>query len=145
MKNNSKSYLLLKGFIALGGVFEGVMGAIILLWGDLIIYSATQMQVVPNYPLYWRVLGLLAMALGTLQIFASFQPERYVIIPLVACFVRFILPILTFLQIFDTPSMFWMLIISTIFDLFLAMITLVLLVYNGLIWKDASGNDSVDS
>lgn len=125
--NQPKSYRLLKRVIALGGIFEAFMGLIILFFGDLVISLGTNMQTVPNYPLYWRTMGLLACALGSLQIIASFDPPRYVVIPIAASCVRLLLPILTLLQVADTPSMTSILVISTAFDFVLAIITILLL------------------
>ncbi|MFX1535436.1 MAG: hypothetical protein ACFFDI_14520 [Promethearchaeota archaeon] len=138
MNSSNYSYLLLRGLIAFGGLFEAVMGVIILFWGDSIIIFATQMQIVPNYSLYWRTMGLLAIALGSLQIVASYQPKRYVMVPIVACFVRFVLPVLTIIQIFEAPSMTSLLIFSTVFDFLLAAATFFLLFHNELLWKKSS-------
>lgn len=129
MVEQKNSNRLLKGVIAFGGVFEAFMGLIILLWGDLIVAIATEMHTVPVYPLYWRTMGLLAITLGALQIIASFNPKRYIAIPIAAICVRLFLPVLTALEVINTPSMGLILIISTSFDFILAIVTAVLL-YN---------------
>lgn len=118
---------LLKGIIAFGGIFEAVMGLVVLLWGDLIVAFSTGMQTVPIYPLYWRTMGLLAIALGTLQIVASLDPQRYIAVPITAICVRLFLPVLTALEVINTPSMGLLLIASTTFDFILAVATLILL------------------
>ncbi|MFQ5832867.1 MAG: hypothetical protein ACE5H4_09210 [Candidatus Thorarchaeota archaeon] len=121
------------GVILIGGIFELVMGFAVLAWGDLIVSLATGMTTIPSYPLYWRTMGVLAMALGSLQIVAAQNPQRYVAVPVAACLVRFFLPVLTGLQVIDTPSMATLLIVSTAFDFILALATLVLLYRDGLI------------
>ncbi|MFW9961980.1 MAG: hypothetical protein ACFFCX_00250 [Candidatus Sifarchaeia archaeon] len=103
------------------------MGLIVLFWGDMIVAIATGMLTVPIYPLYWRTMGILAMTLGALQIVASTNPQRYIIIPVAGIFVRLFLPILTTIQVIDTPSMALVLIISTAFDFVLAIVTAILL------------------
>jgi hypothetical protein len=119
----------------MGGVFEAAMGIVIILWGDMIIAMATGMQLIPNYPLYWRTMGLLAFALGFLQIVASQNPSRFAIIPIVACFVRFVLPALSVLQVVATPSMGLILFFSTGADFILATVTFVMLYNEGYINK----------
>ena len=135
MHESTSSNIVLKALIFLGGVFEAGMGVVIILWGDLVISIATGMQTVPNYPLYWRTMGLLALALGFLQIVASRNPSKYAIIPAVACGVRFVLPILTVLQVIDTPAMAGILVLSTVFDFILAVMTIVLLHKGGYLSK----------
>ncbi|UCH05425.1 MAG: hypothetical protein JSW05_04465 [Candidatus Thorarchaeota archaeon] len=132
MDAQDRSYRVLRIVIAFGGLFELVMGLVILFWGDLIISIATG-GLTPTYPLYWRTMGLLAVALGSLQVVASQDPRRYVAIPITASSVRFLLPILTYLQVLDTPSMAGMLIVSTVFDFLLAVATAVLLFQAGLL------------
>lgn len=122
-----RSHRLVRGIIAFGGLFEAVMGLIVLFWGDMIVAIATGMLTVPIYPLYWRTMGILAMTLGALQIVASTNPQRYIIIPVAGIFVRLFLPILTTIQVIDTPSMALVLIISTAFDFVLAIVTAILL------------------
>ncbi|MHA2212019.1 MAG: hypothetical protein ACW992_02530 [Candidatus Thorarchaeota archaeon] len=128
MSNISKGQLL-KGVIGLGGVFELVMGFIVMVWGDTIVAVATGLQTLPNYPLYWRTMGLLAITLGLLQIVAARDPPRYLVIPLAACCVRFFLPVLTIMQAFETPSMSVILLGSTAFDVVLALMTLTLIIH----------------
>ncbi|MFX0044557.1 MAG: hypothetical protein ACFE8Z_01795 [Candidatus Hermodarchaeota archaeon] len=132
MDPEDRPYRVLRIVIAFGGLFELVMGLVILLWGDLIISIATG-GLTPTYPLYWRTMGLLAVALGSLQVVASQDARRYVVIPIAASLVRFLLPILTYLQVLETPSMAAMLIVSTVFDFFLAVTTVVLLFQAGLL------------
>jgi len=112
--------------ILVGGLFELVMGFVILFAGDIII-SISGGTPIPVFPLYWRTMGLLAIALGSLQIHASRDITRYVAIPIAASCVRLVLPILTYMQILDSPSMSNALIISTAFDFFLAVVTILLL------------------
>ncbi|MFX1604421.1 MAG: hypothetical protein ACFFDD_00795 [Promethearchaeota archaeon] len=138
MENNNP-HRLLKGIIAFGGVFEAIMGVVVLLWGDLIIALSTGMQTVPVYPLYWRTMGLLAIALGTLQIVASLDPQRYIAVPVTAICVRFFLPILTALEVINTPSMGPLLIVSTIFDFILAVATFILLYRAGMLKMSTGG------
>ncbi|UCE11315.1 MAG: hypothetical protein JSW61_05105 [Candidatus Thorarchaeota archaeon] len=126
--SNRNAEVLLKGMIGLGGAFEVVMGAAVMLWGDTIVAMATGLQTIPNYPLYWRTMGLLAVTLGSLQLVAARDPARYIVIPLAACCVRFILPILTIVQAFETPEMAMLLVGSTAFDVMIAMVTLALII-----------------
>jgi hypothetical protein len=126
MDAQDRPYRILRIVIAFGGLFELVMGLVILFWGDLIIALSTG-GLIPTYPLYWRTMGLLAVAMGSLQVVASQDPRRYVAIPIAASCVRFLLPILTYAQILETPSMTGMLVISTVFDFLLAVLTLFLL------------------
>ena len=126
MDAQDKPYRVLRIVIAFGVLFELVMGLVILFWGDLIIALSTG-GLIPTYPLYWRTMGLLAVALGSLQVVASQNPRRYVAIPIAASCVRFLLPILTYAQILETPSMAGMLVISTVFDFLLAALTMLLL------------------
>ncbi|MFW9943912.1 MAG: hypothetical protein ACFFB7_02855 [Candidatus Sifarchaeia archaeon] len=132
MDAQDRPYRVLRILVAFGGLFELVMGLVILFWGDLVISIATG-GLTPTYPLYWRTMGLLALALGSLQVVASQDPGRYVVIPVAASLVRFLLPILSYLQVLDTPSMAGMLIVSTVFDFFLAVATVVLLFQAGLL------------
>jgi hypothetical protein len=108
------------------------MGIVILFAGDIVI-SISGGSPIPVFPLYWRTMGLLAIALGSLQIHASRDIERYVTIPIAASCVRLVLPILTYLQMLDSPTMSGALVISTAFDFFLAVVTLVLLYRVGLL------------
>jgi hypothetical protein len=108
------------------------MGVVILFAGDMVI-SISGGFPIPVFPLYWRTMGLLAITLGSLQIHASRNIARYVAIPIAASCVRLVLPILTYLQMLDSPSMGGALIISTMFDFFLAVVTLVLLHRVGLL------------
>jgi hypothetical protein len=110
----------------IGGLFELVMGAVILFAGDIVI-SFSGGSPIPIFPLYWRTMGLLAITLGGLQIHASRNVERYVAIPIAASFVRLVLPILTYMQMIDSPTMGGALVVSTVFDFLLAVITLVML------------------
>ncbi|MFW9800829.1 MAG: hypothetical protein ACFFD9_10355 [Candidatus Thorarchaeota archaeon] len=121
------------GVILIGGIFELVMGFAVLAWGDLIVSLATGMTTIPSYSLYWRTMGVLAMALGSLQIVAARDPQRYIAVPVAACLVRFFLPVLTGIQVLETPSMATALILSTAFDFILALATLILLHRDGLI------------
>ncbi len=82
---------------------------------------------IPVFPLYWRTMGLLAIALGGLQIHAFRDLQRYVAIPIAASCVRLVLPILTYMQMLDSPSMGIALVVSTVFDFLLAVVTLLLL------------------
>ncbi|MFW9847053.1 MAG: hypothetical protein ACFFD6_09910 [Candidatus Thorarchaeota archaeon] len=123
---------LLRILILVGGVFELMMGIVILVAGDWVV-SSTGGSPVPVFALYWRTLGLLAIALGGLQIHASRNPERYIAIPIAASLVRVFLPILTGLQLMESPSMSIALILSTAFDFALALVTLVLLYMLGLL------------
>ena len=132
MDDSRSTYHLLKIFIAIGGVFELVMGIVVLLWGDMIVSIATDGYTIPNYALYWRTMGLLAATLGSLQIVAYRDPQKYIVIPLSASFVRLLLPLLTIPQIFDTPSMTLVLVASTAFDFFLAVSTVFLIHSTGL-------------
>ncbi|MHA2380612.1 MAG: hypothetical protein ACXADO_10565 [Candidatus Thorarchaeota archaeon] len=132
MDAQDRPYRILRIVIAFGGLFELVMGLAILFWGDLIIALSTG-GLTPTYPLYWRTMGLLAAAMGSLQIVASQDPRRYVAIPIAASCVRFLLPILTYAQILETPSMAGMLVISTVFDFLLAVLTLSLLYRMGFL------------
>jgi hypothetical protein len=124
----------LRAIILIGGLFELVMGVVILFAGDLVI-SFSGGSPVPVFPLYWRTMGLLAITLGGLQIHASRNIERYVAIPIAASLVRLVLPILTYLQMVESPSMGVALVISTVFDFLLAVITIVLLYMVGLLKK----------
>jgi hypothetical protein len=137
MDTQDRPYRALRVAIAFGGLFELVMGLVILFWGDLIISLSTG-GLTPTYPLYWRTMGLLATALGTLQVVASQDPRRYVAIPIAASCVRLLLPILTYAQVLDTPSMAGMLIASTVFDFMLAAVTMALLVQTGLLSRGQS-------
>lgn len=132
MDAQDRPYRVLRIVIAFGGLFELVMGLVILFWGDLIISVSTG-GLTPTYPLYWRTMGLLATAMGSLQVVASQDPKRYVAIPVAASCVRFLLPILTYAQILDTPSMTTMLVISTAFDFLLAVLTMLLLYRMGFL------------
>jgi hypothetical protein len=102
------------------------MGVVILFAGDIVI-SISGGSPVPVFPLYWRTMGLLAITLGGLQIHASRDIERYVAIPIAASCVRLVLPILTYMQLIDSPTMGGALIVSTGFDFLLAITTLMLL------------------
>ncbi len=137
MDAQDRPYRVLCIVIAFGGLFELVMGLAILFWGDLIIALSTG-GLIPTYPLYWRTMGLLAAAMGSLQIVASQDPRRYVTIPVAASCVRLLLPILTYIQVLDTPSMATMLIVSTVFDFFLAVLTVALLLQSGVLSKGHS-------
>jgi hypothetical protein len=59
------------------------MGVVILFAGDIVI-SISGGSPIPIFPLYWRTMGLLAIALGSLQIHASRDIARYVAIPIAA-------------------------------------------------------------
>ncbi|MFX1416602.1 MAG: hypothetical protein ACFFC0_07300 [Promethearchaeota archaeon] len=134
MDAQDRPYRVLRIVIAFGGLFELVMGLVILFWGDLIITLSTG-GLIPTYPLYWRTMGLLAVAMGSLQVVASQDPRRYVAIPIAASIVRFLLPILTYAQILDTPSMAAMLIVSSVFDFLLAVATIALLLQTRILSK----------
>lgn len=80
-------------------------------------------------------MGLLAASLGGLQVVPSQDQRRYLAIPIAAHVVRLLIPILTYAQVLDIPSMVGMLIVSTVFDLFLAVATVVLLFQTGLLTR----------
>jgi len=132
MDSQDRPYRILRIVIAFGGLFELIMGLAILFWGDLIIALSTG-GLTPTYPLYWRTMGLLAATMGSLQVVASQDPKRYVAIPIAASCVRFLLPILTYAQILETPSMAGMLVVSTVFDFLLAVLTMFLLYRMGFL------------
>ncbi|MFX0107992.1 MAG: hypothetical protein ACFE7R_06900 [Candidatus Hodarchaeota archaeon] len=133
MSSEDRDFRILKGLIALGGGFEFIMGIVVMLWGDLVVYLSTGMTIMPTYALYWRSMGLLAVALGSLQLVASNDPQRYIAVPIAAIFVRLLLQILTFIQVVATPSMALMLIAFSLFDLLLAVLTLLYLYRTGLL------------
>ncbi|MFW9912774.1 MAG: hypothetical protein ACFFEU_09895 [Candidatus Thorarchaeota archaeon] len=126
MEIQNRALRALYAIILVGGIFELVMGVVILFAGDIVILISGGSPI-PVFPLYWRTMGLLAIALGSLQIHASRDIARYVAIPIAASCVRLLLPILTYLQLLDSPTMGGALVISTAFDFFLAVVTLVLL------------------
>ncbi|MFX1262571.1 MAG: hypothetical protein ACFFAZ_10815 [Promethearchaeota archaeon] len=132
MEIQNRALRALYVIIFVGGIFELVMGIVILFAGDIVI-SISGGSPTPVFPLYWRTMGLLAIALGSLQIHASRDIKRYVAIPIAASCVRLVLPILTYLQMLDSPTMGGALVISTAFDFFLAVATLVLLYRVGLL------------
>ncbi|MFW9888035.1 MAG: hypothetical protein ACFFER_07635 [Candidatus Thorarchaeota archaeon] len=136
MKIQNRALRALYAIILIGGIFELVMGFVILLAGDIVI-SISGGSPIPVFQLYWRTMGLLAIALGSLQIHASRDIARYVAIPIAASCVRLLLPILTYLQLLDSPTMGGALVISTAFDFFLAVVTLVLLYRVGLLGSRA--------
>ncbi|MFX0053286.1 MAG: hypothetical protein ACFFAX_12830 [Promethearchaeota archaeon] len=132
MEIHNRTLRALYAAILVGGIFELVMGAVIFLAGDIVI-SISGGYPIPVFPLYWRTMGLLAITLGSLQIHASRDIARYLAIPIAASCVRLVLPILTYLQMLDSPTMGGALVISTAFDFFLAVVTLVLLYRVGLL------------
>jgi len=108
------------------------MGIVILFAGDIVI-SISGGYPVPVFPLYWRTMGLLAITLGALQIHAFRDIQRYVAIPIAASCVRLVLPLLTYMQLVDSPTMGGALVVSTVLDFLLAVITLVMLYRIGLL------------
>jgi len=129
-----RSFRVLRTLIGFGGLLGLAVGLVILFWGDVIISAATRM-LAPTCPLYWRTMGLLAASLGGLQVVPSQDQRRYLAIPIAAHLVRLLIPILTYAQVLDIPSMVGMLIVSTVFDLFLAVATVVLLFQTGLLTR----------
>ncbi|MFW9967338.1 MAG: hypothetical protein ACFFEA_09310 [Candidatus Thorarchaeota archaeon] len=134
METQSHSYRVLRTTILIGGLFELVMGIVILFAGDIMI-AISGGYPIPVFPLYWRTMGLLAITLGGLQIHAFRDLQRYVAIPIAASCVRLVLPILTYMQMLDSPSMGIALVVSTAFDFLLAVVTLLLLYSIGLLNK----------
>lgn len=132
MEEQSRTFNVLTVVILIGGLFELLMGIVIFFAGDVVI-AVSGGSPIPVFPLYWRTMGLLAIALGSLQTHASRNVERYVAIPIAASCVRLVLPILTYLQMLDSPSMGGALVVSSIFDFLLAVITLLLLYQVGLL------------
>ena len=127
-----RKFSALKVVVLIGGLFELLMGVVILVAGDIVI-EVSGGSPIPVFPLYWRTMGLLAIALGSLQVHSSHDLKRYTAIPIAASCVRLVLPVLTYMQMLDSPSMGGALVLSTAFDFLLAIITLILLYQVGLL------------
>jgi hypothetical protein len=101
--------------------------------GDFVIQIASNGAVDPEFGLYWRTLGVLAIANCILLGFSVHDTQRYVIIPVVISFVRCSLLGLNLLQIAETPALNHMMLLSGIGDFLLGVFTLMLIRKSGLL------------
>lgn len=120
------SLILLRIVTIIGGIYETLIGIILVFLAEPFLSLLAGSIIIINYPMFHQMAGLLLITFGILMIISYFELERFYIIPLMSIFLRLGMQFVIFLNLWNMPEIMNVMIIFAVIDLVFAIVTLVL-------------------
>ena len=121
---------LLKIVIIVGGIVEIIIGSLFLFLD--VFFEQIGFE---NIPIFTQMAGSFLLCYGILLIYSARDIEKYLIILLVNILVRIIMIIFSFINIFEYPEFFAILLFAIPYDLVWSIIVVILLKKKEIISK----------
>jgi hypothetical protein len=125
-----KSKHLLKTLIIIGGIIEIIIGSMFLFLD--VIFEQIGLE---NIPIFTQMAGTFLLCYGILLIYSARDVENYLIILLVNILFRIIMITFSFINIFEYPEFFVILLFAIPYDLVWSIFVIIFLKKRGIILK----------
>ena len=117
----------MKNITLIGGIYEIVMGIMMIFFISPLLKLLGLDNVSINIPMFHQTSGLLAIILGLILSFSSLDVEKYLLNIVLIIYLRFLIQIILVINIFFIPQIAWGLIMFGIIDFILAIISIYLI------------------
>jgi hypothetical protein len=129
---------LLKIVIAAGGIYEILMGLVMVFFIRM-FFGLLGSDAEITLLIFPRSMGVLAITFGALMLAASFDPERLIIIPLVSIVLRILIQFPIIGGCFEIPAIALPLVGFGAFDLIFGALTAYAIYRSGINWRNWRG------
>jgi len=130
--NEQKAKTLLKYFSMFGGFYEILFGILMIFFIvpllNLLGGNITQ----PEFPIFHQTGGLLAIIIGLILLFSSFNVEKFILNIVIITGLRFAIQVVIVLNMFLIPEIAIGLLLFGLIDLIFAIITICLMKISNL-------------
>lgn len=120
------SMTLLRIVTIIGGIYETLIGIILVFWAEPFLSLLGGSSITVNFPMFHQMAGLLLITFGILMIISYFELERFYIVPLMSVFLRLGMQFVIFLNLSNMPEIMNGMIVFAVIDLVFAIITILL-------------------